>query len=273
MAELAVGARRTGPELPGAVCDPGDEGPEVGRVRRYLTAYGHLTGPDGTRFDEAATAAVRRFQRFVGLTPTGAVDGPTLAAMRSPRCGVPDVEPAGAERRWSSRRVDVALLNLPEAFGLLEVVALVEDATAAWAAACGLAIGLAAEHFHGAGGALARPAPAGEFLDHRPAALGVGWYHGDHGDGRAFGGHELLHAFGPLAPHLAGDVHVNEGQRAVTWTVDRLFAALAHGLGHAIGLGHLPDPGAVMFPLLDGARALGPVDRAAARALYGPPVA
>ena len=85
----------------------GDVGPHVRTVHDYLTTYGYYPNADlavqfpawrpianepkdPNVFDQQTADAVRQLQVHYGLSPTGIVDGPTRAAMVTPRCGIPD---------------------------------------------------------------------------------------------------------------------------------------------------------------------------------------
>jgi peptidoglycan hydrolase-like protein with peptidoglycan-binding domain len=86
----------------------GDEGSGVAELQRYLSRFGYIKPDDagayagllgsvplpevapGT-FDEGTAEALRRYQRFHNLPPTGELDEATVAQMSIPRCGVPDV--------------------------------------------------------------------------------------------------------------------------------------------------------------------------------------
>ncbi len=85
----------------------GDVGPNVRTVHDYLATYGYYPNADlavqfpawrpianepkdPNVFDQQTADAVRQLQVHYGLSPTGIVDGPTRAAMVTPRCGIPD---------------------------------------------------------------------------------------------------------------------------------------------------------------------------------------
>lgn len=79
------------------------------RLQVYLMRFGYLPQSDmetgALRTKEEYEAAVRRFQRFASLPQTGQLDQATLAQMRKPRCGLPDVMPTshatgGRQRRY-----------------------------------------------------------------------------------------------------------------------------------------------------------------------------
>lgn len=72
----------------------------------------------------------------------------------------------------------------------------------------------------------------------------------DHKDGAPFddAGGMLAHAFMPGAG-IVGDVHFDaEEDWTLIATGFNLFAVAVHEFGHALGLPHSRDPGAVMFP-------------------------
>ena len=98
----------------------GARGAEVVSLREYLTQYGYfpneklqaaypdwqpmLPAPSGdpTRFDGELKSALTKFQRNMGLEPSGVVDAATAAAIATPRCGFPDDDPdASGVDKWA----------------------------------------------------------------------------------------------------------------------------------------------------------------------------
>src|SRR4051812_47590370 len=95
--------------VPVEALKPGGKGDQVERLHRYLELFGYLESPILERFgfgleraaaktperrdtfDNHTAKALRRLQEQSGLKPTGELDDPTLALMRKPRCGFPDV--------------------------------------------------------------------------------------------------------------------------------------------------------------------------------------
>lgn len=95
---------------------------------------------------------------------------------------------------------------------------------------------------------------------------------GVHGDGYPFTTGVLAHTFYPSPPNaepLAGDIHFNDD---VSWQVGTgvdLFSVALHEAGHALGLGHSDNPGAVMYPYYRLSTGLSADDIAGIQALYG----
>jgi len=105
---------------------------------------------------------------------------------------------------------------------------------------------------------------------------------GAHGDAYPFDGPGgvLAHTFYPAPINgepVAGDMHFDADESWHAGTAVDLFSVALHETGHALGLGHSSNPGAVMYPYYRMQTGLTSDDIAGIQALYGaigaPPVA
>jgi hypothetical protein len=98
---------------------------------------------------------------------------------------------------------------------------------------------------------------------------------GDHGDGYPFVPQSgiLAHTFYPFPVNpepIAGNMHFNNDENwKISGNVD-VFSIALHETGHALGLGHSDQPGAVMYPYYHQANGLTQEDINAILQLYAP---
>lgn len=263
----------------------GAQGASVTRLQDYLRQFGYLRLPperaaqdpyaflrspsapaatDGV-FDEATSEGLKAWQRLHGLNETGVLDPVTATLMSRPRCGVPDT-PYGVRApgdTWPSPNLRYAVVNTTPDLPAAAVAQAIQESLETWARVCTLRF---------------TSVPA----DQAPEIL-VSFQSGNHGDGIPFDGVSgvLAHAFYPTAPPtpIAGDTHFDEAERwsvsvppAPAGAVDLISVAI-HEFGHAVGLSHSPDPGAVMFASYNGVkRGLALDDIRRIQQLYGAPV-
>jgi lipoprotein-anchoring transpeptidase ErfK/SrfK len=72
--------------------------PLVAEVQKLLAGYGFYAGEAHGRFDAATAEAVKRFQAFRGLKPTGQLD-PVTYCMLLPAAATDEIEPTAAPIR------------------------------------------------------------------------------------------------------------------------------------------------------------------------------
>ncbi|MEM8823712.1 MAG: matrixin family metalloprotease [Pseudomonadota bacterium] len=233
----------------------GSKGSDVQKLNKYLGAFGYFdTGiharagvssvgavappPNESDFGEQTEQALRNFQSFNGLVPTGKLDEATLERMSHRRCGNLDVgEYSDSGRKWNKNNLTYAYQEFTGDLSQAEIRAAVSAAFGYWAAVTPLSF--------------AEVAMSGS-----PDII-IRFVTGDHGDGSPFdgGGGVLAHAFYPEQGAISGDSHFDDAE---TWSVDLpasgidLYTVAAHEFGHALGLGHSAVNDALMAPFYGG---------------------
>lgn len=226
----------------------GDDGPHVIELYAYLERYGYIASdrPDRfgkrsaagaklpatvDRYDAAMAEAVRLFQRTYKIKEDGIVADETLALMRMPRCGVPDIIYGQPATRYNTycpwRRRDLrwhiheVLPQIGEAHRQIFV-----DQLMKWANVANLQISAG---------------PAGSQIQ--------SFNYVDDGPGGTF-----AYACYPCSGSCSGDCHFDlydawsSADVTPSNRVDFVSVAL-HEIGHALGMLHSPGHrDAVMYP-------------------------
>uniref|UniRef100_A0A3Q3JJC2 Peptidase metallopeptidase domain-containing protein n=1 Tax=Monopterus albus TaxID=43700 RepID=A0A3Q3JJC2_MONAL len=209
-------------------------------ILEYLQKFYNLPKkPSGRirRSGPSFTSKVKDMQSFFGLNATGVLDSETLEVMRSPRCGVPDVEEYSNAQgtRWNKNIITYRYLLYTRDLPRSTVDFLLETAFRVWARASSLTF--VRMHSHN-------------------ADIMVEFVTSDHGDLYPFDGPRgtLAHAFGP-GLGVGGDTHFDDDER---WTTGKtgfnLHVVAAHEFGHALGLKHSRNPESLMYPTYKSSR-------------------
>ncbi|CAB1348047.1 unnamed protein product [Coregonus sp. 'balchen'] len=193
----------------------------LGRIKRYLPSF---------------TSKVKDMQSFFGLNTTGSLDSKTLEVMRTPRCGVSDVEDYSHNNRVNRWNKNVITYSV-------------------WARASTLTFVRSRT---------------------QRADIMVEFATFDHGDAYPFDGSKgtLAHAFGP-GEGIGGDAHFDDDETWTAGSKGfNLYLVAAHEFGHSLGLRHSQNPESLMYPTYKSSRSahnlLSKEDIAIINSLYGP---
>ncbi|XP_039600459.1 collagenase 3-like [Polypterus senegalus] len=230
-------------------------------AQEYLRKLYNLTsttgGNSGRRHNEL-TDKLREMQKFFGLQVTGMLDSNTLEVMKKSRCGVPDVAHFSTfpgALKWNKNGLTYRIENYTPDMPQADVDKAIEKAFAVWTKMTPLKI---TKIYSGT------------------ADIMISFVTGVHGDNSPFDGPGgfLAHAFAP-SDGIGGDTHFDEEETFTSGSAGyNLFLVAAHEFGHALGLGHSNDPGALMYPIYNyvnpGTFSLSQDDIQGIQSLYGP---
>jgi len=215
----------------------------------YLSKYGYLTQSSSKKTSSLVDIkkAVKDFQVFAGLAPTGELDELTIDLMSRPRCGVKDIENdeefqtkrlrtkryALQGSRWRVKDLTYRISKYPKKkLSKADVDRTMRKAFDVWERVTDLKF---------------------EEKSSGKVHIDIRFERRNHGDDDPFDGEggTLAHAFFPV---FGGDAHFDEEE---DWTVDTprgtsLLMSAAHELGHSLGLSHSNDRTALMAPFYRG---------------------
>lgn len=204
----------------------------------YLTKYGYMeANPNALISPNAISKAIRKFQEFAGLKPTGALDRKTKNLMQAPRCGKDDkVADFVTRSSWGKKHLTYKIFQYPSStLSRSETDAETKRAFNMWQEVSGLTF---SEKNSG------------------PVDIEIIWARGEHGDGNSFDGRSgvLAHAYFPGQGDISGDAHFDDDEE---WSVTpnrgtQVLNTLTHEFGHSLGLSHSNVPGAIMAPFYKG---------------------
>uniref|UniRef100_A0A3Q2XTI5 Collagenase 3 n=3 Tax=Hippocampus comes TaxID=109280 RepID=A0A3Q2XTI5_HIPCM len=199
---------------------------------------------------------LQEMQRFFKLEVTGNLDDNTLDVMTQARCGVPDMGEYNhfpRHLKWKNNIVTFRIVNYTPDLRKSDVDRAIRTALNVWSDATPLRF---------------------KKLYYGTADIMISFGRKEHGDHNPFDGPNglLAHAY-PPGQGIGGDTHFDEDEH---WSKDssayNLFIVAAHELGHALGMSHSTDSGALMYPIYSYATGypLAEDDVKGIQALYGP---
>jgi hypothetical protein len=228
--------------------------PHVMKAASFLSKFGYLE-PGLVGNAEAVEHALKLYQRFYGLAPTGQFTLETIKHMNQPRCGNPDpvaalVTDGTAEadpivyfgNRWGKTNITYFIDRFTSDMTGEETV--IQNAFDVWAAVT--------------------PLTFSRVFSQGSADVIVSWEVFDHGDGSAFDGvgNVLAHA---TSPGTGAFVHFDDSEN---WNANRLLSTAIHEVGHALGLGHSREKNSVMYATENGKTTLHELDIKGIRSRY-----
>ncbi|XP_043836209.1 matrix metalloproteinase-9 [Dromiciops gliroides] len=170
-------------------------------AEEYLNRYGYV--PAGLLHNGNAPwkRALRKLQRQLALPLTGELDSATLAAMRAPRCGVPDVgrfQTFEGELKWKHQNITYRVQNYSPDLPPEVTDDAFDRAFALWSSVTPLTF---------------------TRLSSGDADILIQFGTKEHGDGYPFDGKDglLAHAF-PPGPGIQGDAHFDDDE---FWTLGK----------------------------------------------------
>lgn len=256
------------------------------RAVKYLAQFGYLSGPSTETGNlmsaDDLTRAIKKLQKMGRIPETGVIDRRTEELMSKPRCGNLDsgMRPdsnqvrsdlgreesnrAGRRKRytqapskWGKKDLSFKILNYTPDMEIPVTRDTIMSAFKVWSDATQLTF---------------TEVKAGSNAD-----ILIQFASRYHQDGYPFDGKGMIlaHAFFP-GEGKGGDTHFDDDERWTSNSTDGvdLFMVAAHEFGHALGLAHSADPGALMYPWYQGFS--GPFvlphdDSMGIQSLYGPP--
>ncbi|XP_033231407.1 matrix metalloproteinase-2-like isoform X2 [Belonocnema kinseyi] len=226
---------------------------------KFMKMFGYLPSNERSESlykENALVDAIKNLQKFGNIPMSGRIDNETSKLMKTPRCGVADIQLKGSRRKryivgsegWKKGEVTYYLKNKNCHFSIANwspklkeraVIDEMQRAFDAWSDYSRL-------NFRS--------------VTNPNADIIISFGQGSHGDGYPFDGpgNILAHAFFPYElGSFGGDIHFDNDEK---WEIrpsnpydgTDFFSVAVHELGHSLGLSHSTIPTSIMFPYYKG---------------------
>ncbi|KAI3911175.1 hypothetical protein MKW92_033384 [Papaver armeniacum] len=260
----------------------GQTAPGLHNVKKYLKRFGYLNDVNPSavhayddEFDEVLQYEIKTYQLNYGIDATGSLDAETVKQMMMPRCGRADVvdAPTFMESGMGKKKQDEPAARTPGKWSSAHLTYrfssnsnisdTVDNQTLKYAISQAFAKWEAVSNF--------------KFTEETNEDVGadmvIGFHKGDLGDGSTFDGQMgvVAHAFPPNDGRFYLDAGDKWSTHPESDTMD-LESVAAHEIGHLLGLEHLFEPNAIMYPVFQPGstkRQVQEHDVKALRAIYG----
>ncbi|XP_026443033.1 metalloendoproteinase 2-MMP-like [Papaver somniferum] len=256
----------------------GQTAPGLHNVKKYLKRFGYLNDVNPSAehayddvFDDVLEYEIKTYQLNYGINATGSLHAETVRQMMMPRCGRADVvdsEPgkrkndqdvlaASAPEKWSSSHLTYRFNSNSTILDKVDTETLkyaISQAFAKWEAVSNFKF-------------------TEETNEDVGADMVIGFHKGDLGDGSKFDGQMgvVAHAFPPNDGRFYFDAGDKWSTHPESDTMD-LESVAAHEIGHLLGLEHIFEQNAIMYPVFQPGSTKRQVqvnDVKALRAIYG----
>ncbi|PIK44813.1 putative matrix metalloproteinase-19-like [Apostichopus japonicus] len=209
----------------------------MGTCETNLLKYGSVDPPssNGSVFEQSASPeeVAESIMIIENLTEGEEIDEELMDSINFPKCGVDQLSERDVidfttiGRKWSQRHLTYFVTRYSEKLTQEEVDQIIKDAFQVWADVSSLTFS--------------------EANQESAANVQIHFQGGSHGDPFPFDGSGgiLAHAY----PPTVGKCHIDDDENWTTpdkTTGYSILQTMIHELGHVLGLGHSPEPGAVM---------------------------
>ncbi|KAI3890598.1 hypothetical protein MKX03_036146 [Papaver bracteatum] len=251
-------------------------------VKKYLKRFGYLNDGNPSavhayddEFDAVLQYEIKTYQLNYGIDATGSLDAETVKQMMMPRCGRADVvdAPTFMESGKGKKKQDEPAARTPGKWSSAHLTYRFSSNSNMSDTVDNQSLKYAISQAFGRWEAVSNFKFTEETNDDVGTDMVIGFHKGDHGYGSSFDGQIgiVAQAFPPNDGRFYFNAENKWSTSPGSDTMD-LESVAAHEIGHLLGLAHLFEPNAIMYPLFQPGstkRRVQVNDVKALRAIYG----